>query len=66
MKARNRWRGHLHDLVNATLDPLVYAVQWAHDPRCIQRGSRHRRVGAGSGPVPVCRLWSPKSSRGWS
>ena len=46
MKSKDGWRGHLRDLVSASLDPVVYAMQWAHDPRCLQRGSRHRRVGA--------------------
>jgi hypothetical protein len=57
MKTREEWRRHLRDVVSATLDPMVYAVQWARDPRCIQRGLGHRRVGA-SMNEPVCRLWS--------
>jgi hypothetical protein len=58
MKAiREEWRQHLRDVVSATLDPMVYAVQWARDPRAIQRGVGHRRVGATLG-APVCRLWS--------
>ena len=60
------WPRHLRELINASLDPMVYAVQWAHDPRCMQRGARHRRVGAFvSGNSPVCRLWSA-SQRRWS
>jgi len=56
MKTRNVWRRHLRELVNASCDPMVYAVQWARDPRCVQRGQNHRRVGA---PLdePICRLW---------
>jgi hypothetical protein len=52
-------------LVTASLDPVVYAMQWAHDPRCIQRGAGHRRVGAYvASEAPVCRLWSA-TSRDW-
>jgi hypothetical protein len=56
----------LRDLVTASLDPVVYAMQWAHDPRCLQRGSRHRRVGAFvATQASVCRLWSSTSRRDW-
>jgi hypothetical protein len=62
MKSTQRWGNHIRrlgELVNATLDPMVYALQWAHDPRCMQRGWKHRRVGA---PIernaPICRLWN--------
>jgi hypothetical protein len=62
MKSKDGWRGHLRDLVSASLDPVVYAMQWAQDPRCIQQGSRHRRVGAFvASEAPVCRLWSSTS-----
>jgi hypothetical protein len=61
MKSTQQWGKHLRELgamVSASLDPTVYALQWAHDPRCIQRGDKHRRVGA---PIErnaaVCRLW---------
>lgn len=65
MKSKNGWRGHLRALVSASLDPVVYAMQWAHDPRCLQRGSRHRRVGAYvASPAAVCKLWST-SRRDW-
>jgi hypothetical protein len=51
----------LRDLVNASLDPMVYAVRWAHDPRCMQRANGQRRVGGVLEPRgPVCRLWSPE------
>ncbi|HEX2493253.1 MAG TPA: hypothetical protein VHK24_05710 [Steroidobacter sp.] len=56
MKTRELRRRCLRDVVSATLDPVVYAVQWAGDPRCLQRGLGHRRVGA-SLEAPVCRLW---------
>ena len=67
MRTNDNWRRHLHDLVNASLDPLIYAVQWAQDPRCLQRGSRHRRVGGAfaASSAPVCRLWSSTSRRDW-
>ena len=59
MKSTQQSGKHLRELVNASLDPMVYALQWAHDPRCLQRGDKHRRVGA---PIErnasVCRLWS--------
>ena len=65
MKTKEAWHRHLIDLVGTSLDPTIYAVQWAHDPRCMKRGAGHRRVGAfaqlnGS----VCRLWS-QSARNW-
>ena len=62
MKSKDGWRGHLRDLVTASLDPVVYAMQWAHDPRVMQRGLGHRRVGAF---VAVCRLWSTTARRDW-
>ncbi len=65
MKSKD-WRGHLRDLVTASLDPVVYAMQWANDPRAMQRGSGHRRVGSlVANPTSVCRLWSSTSRRDW-
>ncbi len=65
MKVREMWRQHLSDLVSASLDPVVYAVQWARDPRCVQRGISHRRVGACvESNTRICRLWS-QSPRQW-
>ena len=67
MKTKEMWRRHLRELVNASLDPMVYAVQWARDPRCMQRGASHRRVGAfAAAEMPVCRLWSSAARRSWS
>jgi hypothetical protein len=57
MKEQHLWQRHLQDLMNVGLDPLIYAVQWAQDPRCLQRGARHRRVGSFSNDA-VCRLWA--------
>jgi hypothetical protein len=66
MKSKDGWRGHLRDLVTASLDPVVYAMQWAHDPRVMQRGLGHRRVGADvASAAPVCRLWSTTARRDW-
>jgi hypothetical protein len=65
MKTRQQWGSHIRELVNASLDPMIYALQWAHDPRCMQRGGKHRRVGAAiERNTPVCRLWL--SQRNWS
>jgi hypothetical protein len=64
MKSRQQWGEHVRELVNASLDPMIYAVQWARDPRCMQRGRKHRRVGAViERNKSVCRLWS--SQRSW-
>jgi hypothetical protein len=65
MKSTQQWGKHLRELVNASLDPMVYALQWAHDPRCLQQvGAKHRRVGA---PIErnasVCRLWLTQRDR---
>jgi hypothetical protein len=66
MSTNKRWRRHLNDLMSASLDPIVYAVQWARDPRCLQGGVNHRRVGRGNLNIPVCALWSASSRRAWS
>jgi hypothetical protein len=62
MKSTQQWGKHLRALVNASLDTtLVYALQWAQDPRCMQRGLQHRRVGALiERNATVCRLWADK------
>jgi hypothetical protein len=66
MKTREAWGRHLREFVNKSLDPVVYAVQWARDPRCLQIGARHRRVGAVEGSEgSVCRLWADASGRRW-
>jgi hypothetical protein len=64
MKTRETWGRHLRELVTKSLDPVVYAVQWARDARCLQIGSRHRRVGALADGA-VCRLWADASGRHW-
>jgi hypothetical protein len=66
MKSKERWRQHLSDLMNAGLDPVIYAMQWARDPRCLQHGTNHRRVGAVTSlNAPVCPLWSVAAKRDW-
>ena len=65
MQAKELWRRHLNDLINVSLDPIVYAVQWARDPRCVQRGMSHRRVGAGTEfNTRICQLWL-RARRSW-
>ena len=64
MKSTQRWGKHVRELVSASLDPMIYALQWAHDPRCLQNGWKHRRVGATiERNNAVCRLWT--SRRTW-
>lgn len=65
MKTKAAWHRHLIELVGTSLDPTVYAVQWAQDPRCLQRGASHRRVGAFTQNGSVCRLWAVPSVRNW-
>lgn len=65
MKSTQEWRKHVRELVNASLDPMVYALQWAHDPRCLQSGDKHRRVGmAIERNQSVCQLWLSRRSWG--
>jgi hypothetical protein len=65
MRARDLWRQHLTDLIGASLDPVIYAVQWARDPRCVQRGISHRRVGAHTeSNTRICPLWL-RAKHGW-
>ena len=66
MRTNDNWRRHLHDLVNASFDPLIYAVQWAQDPRCLQRGASHRRVGSTAPNSAVCKLWAGKLPNSWA
>jgi len=66
MKTSEGWRRHLQELVNASFDPMVCALRWAQDPRCLQRGATDRRVGAFAAVrSPVCRLSSAPSFRKW-
>ncbi|HEY6641812.1 hypothetical protein [Povalibacter sp.] len=66
MNTKRRWRQHLINLVSSGLDPVVYAVRWARDPRCMQHGSNHRRVGhMPDTRAPVCALWSVAPGRSW-
>lgn len=65
MNTKKRWRQHLNALVTARLDPIVYALRWARDPRCLQDGVSHRRVGRVNLSTPVCSLWAAQSTRAW-
>lgn len=60
------WQQHLVEHLANSFDPTIYAVQWAQDARCMQRGAGHRRVGAFvqlNGRI--CRFWSNSGIRGW-
>jgi hypothetical protein len=64
MKTKGCWREHLRDLIGSNLDPTIYAVQWADDARCMQRGAGHRRVGESAVlRSPLRNLWS--AQRKW-
>jgi hypothetical protein len=68
MNTKKAWQQHLNDLMTASLDPMVYAVQWARDPRCLSGGASHRRVGraaVNSENTSVCALWSTSTKRVW-
>lgn len=65
MSSNKRWRRHLSDLMSSSLDPVIYAMRWARDPRCIQNGSGHRRVGRVNVTAPVCALWAGTTPRAW-
>lgn len=67
MTTKKRWRQHLNELMGSSMDPVVYALRWARDPRCIQNGSGHRRVGRvmSLGSSPVCALWAGATRRVW-
>jgi len=65
MKTKVGWQQHLIDIVGTSLDLTIYAVQWAHDPRCLQSGASHRRVGAlAQSTGSMCPLWAGKRDRG--
>lgn len=66
MKTKAGWGSHLRELVETRLDTMIYALQWARDPRSIQTGAHHRRIGAVSTEsAPICRLWAHTSLRRW-
>ena len=66
MTTKKRWRQHLNELMESSMDPVVYALRWARDPRCIQNGSGHRRVGRVTNlNSPVCALWAGATRRVW-
>jgi len=66
MNTKKRWQQHLNDLMNASLDPMVHAVQWARDPRCLSGSASHRGIArANNESTRVCALWSNSSKRVW-
>ncbi|HKQ83535.1 MAG TPA: hypothetical protein VJS42_15190 [Steroidobacteraceae bacterium] len=66
MKTKAGWGMHLRELVGSQLDTMIYALQWARDPRSIQTGAHHRRIGATSAEsTSICRLWASASARRW-
>lgn len=66
MKTKAGWGSHLRDLVGTQLDTMVYALQWARDPRSIQTGAGHRRIGAHlEDSASICKLWASPSQRRW-
>lgn len=66
MKTKAGWGAHLRETVGTRLDTMVYALQWARDPRSIQTGPHHRRIGATiSDSSSICRLWASPSARRW-
>ena len=66
MKTKAGWGSHLKERIGSQLDTMVYALQWARDPRSMQTGAHHRRIGAPSADTaPICRLWATTSVRRW-
>jgi hypothetical protein len=66
MKTKAGWGSHLRELVGTPLDTMVYALQWARDPRSIQTGANHRRIGAHlEDSASICRLWEGPSQHRW-
>lgn len=64
MKTKAGWGTHLRDLVGTQLDTMVYALQWARDPRSMQTGASHRRIGAQADSASV-RLWANPAPHRW-
>lgn len=46
MRHTNHWLEYLRQLSSQGADLAIYALQWAHDPRCVKTGAAHRRVGS--------------------
>jgi len=69
MQTRDEWRQYLSELVNARLDagvrdPVVYAVQWARNPRGLRRGSS-RRASTLQLKSAAGQFWSPAGVQYW-
>ena len=48
MSNRKGWQEYARGTVVAALNTDVYALQWAHDVRCLRTSHAHRRVGVGA------------------
>ena len=52
MKTREEWGRHLREFVNKSLDPVVYAVQWAREAEHLRAVQQHHSpnepLGAGN------------------
>jgi len=56
MSNRKSWQDYARTTAAAVLNTDVYALQWAHDVRCLRTHHAHRRVGVtsawlGAGPI---------------
>jgi hypothetical protein len=64
MKTSDGWQQYLSELVNTRPAPAVDAYQWTRDPRCVQQGAGHPRVGV-TALKSVVRLWEHGPIRSW-
>jgi hypothetical protein len=65
MKTSDGWQQYLSELVNARPAPAVDAFKWCRDPRTVQQGPGHPRVGESALKGVVCRLWDYSADRSW-
>jgi hypothetical protein len=65
MKTSDGWQHFLSELVNARPAPGVDAFKWARDPRSVQQGAGHPRVGESALKGTVCRLWEHGTTSAW-
>lgn len=63
MKTSDGWQQYLSELVNTRPAPAVDAFQWCRDPRTVQQGAGHPRVGELALKGMVCRLWDHSAAR---
>jgi hypothetical protein len=45
MNNRKTWQNYARATASGALNTDVYALQWAHDVRCLRTSHAHRRVG---------------------